>query len=102
MRPKSKPACVTPRHPCPLRSGENWKCLRHPWDPGRRAARLVCWHKPQTAGSGDGRIFVMNLNDLKQALCTLVAVPVTPFDEQGGLDLPASRAVIDRIINGGI
>ena len=44
----------------------------------------------------------MDLNDLKQALCTLVAVPVTPFDEHGGLDLPAFRGVVDRIMAGGI
>ena len=44
----------------------------------------------------------MHFVDLKQALCTLVTVPVTPFDADGQVDLAAFRRVISRLTAGGI
>jgi 4-hydroxy-tetrahydrodipicolinate synthase len=44
----------------------------------------------------------MHFDDLKQALCTLVTVPVTPFDADGQVDLAAFRRVISRMTAGGI
>jgi 4-hydroxy-tetrahydrodipicolinate synthase len=44
----------------------------------------------------------MHIDDLKQALCTLVAVPVTPFDSDGQVDLEAYAAVIQRLAGGGV
>ncbi len=44
----------------------------------------------------------MNINAIKQALATVVAIPVTPFDATGAVDYPAYRRVIERLIEGGI
>jgi 4-hydroxy-tetrahydrodipicolinate synthase len=44
----------------------------------------------------------MHFDDLKQALCTLVTVPVTPFDADGQVDLAAFRRFISRLTAGGI
>jgi 4-hydroxy-tetrahydrodipicolinate synthase len=40
--------------------------------------------------------------DLIPALETVVAIPVTPFDEAGGLDEKAYATILDRLLDGGI
>jgi 4-hydroxy-tetrahydrodipicolinate synthase len=44
----------------------------------------------------------MNFDDLKQALCTVVAVPVTPFAAGGQIDWEGYRGVIQRLTAGGV
>lgn len=44
----------------------------------------------------------MQLNELQHALRTVIAVPVTPFDADGAIDLAAFRQVIRRLIDGGL
>src|SRR5690348_16558037 len=40
--------------------------------------------------------------ELKAALATVVAIPVTPFTEAGDIDWAAHREVIDRMAAGGV
>src|SRR5690242_14808081 len=44
----------------------------------------------------------MHFDDLRQALYTVVTVPVTPFDGEGHLDLEALRRVVSRLTAGGV
>jgi 4-hydroxy-tetrahydrodipicolinate synthase len=44
----------------------------------------------------------MHFDDLRQALCTVVTVPITPFDADGQVDLGALRGVVDRLTAGGV
>jgi len=44
----------------------------------------------------------MHFDDLRQALCTVVTVPVTPFDAEGHLDLEALRRVVHCLTAGGV
>lgn len=44
----------------------------------------------------------MHFDDLRQKLCTLVAVPVTPFDADGQVDLAACHRVIGRLVDAGV
>jgi len=44
----------------------------------------------------------MHFDDLKQALCTLVTVPITPFDAEGQVDLEAFGRIVGRLTAGGI
>ena len=44
----------------------------------------------------------MRFDDLRQALGTLVAVPITPFETDGQLDLDSYRGVISRLTAGGV
>jgi 4-hydroxy-tetrahydrodipicolinate synthase len=44
----------------------------------------------------------MDIDQLRQALATVIPVPVTPFAPNGQLDLPAYRRLIARLIDGGI
>jgi 4-hydroxy-tetrahydrodipicolinate synthase len=44
----------------------------------------------------------MHFDDLRQALCTVVTVPVTPFDAEGQVDLEAFRRVVSRLSAGGV
>lgn len=42
------------------------------------------------------------LDEVRQALASVVAVPVTPFDAAGRVDEPACRAVVARMVESGI
>jgi 4-hydroxy-tetrahydrodipicolinate synthase len=44
----------------------------------------------------------MHFDDLRQSLCTLVTVPITPFDGDGQIDFEAYRGVVSRLTEGGI
>ena len=44
----------------------------------------------------------MALDKITAALAGVVAIPVTPFDAHGDLDLPALEKVLARIVDGGI
>ncbi|HVV25248.1 MAG TPA: dihydrodipicolinate synthase family protein [Pseudonocardiaceae bacterium] len=44
----------------------------------------------------------MSVDELREKLSGVVAIPVTPFDEQGDLDEPAYTKVIRRMVDGGI
>lgn len=44
----------------------------------------------------------MSLDKLAEDLAGVVAITVTPFDERGGIDLPALEVVVNRIIDGGV
>ena len=44
----------------------------------------------------------MNTDKIKQALATVVAIPVTPFAADGSVDYPAYRRVIERLIEAGV
>jgi 4-hydroxy-tetrahydrodipicolinate synthase len=39
---------------------------------------------------------------LRSALATVVAIPVTPFDEAGGIDWDAHTRVVRRLVDGGV
>src|SRR4029453_2784517 len=43
----------------------------------------------------------LDLNQFRQALATVIPVPVTPFAPNGQLDMPAYRRLIGRLIDGG-
>ncbi|MEU1126199.1 dihydrodipicolinate synthase family protein [Streptomyces sp. NPDC005899] len=44
----------------------------------------------------------MDLSPLKAALADVVAIPVTPFAEDGGMDTAAHRALLRRLLDGGV
>ncbi|MCX5413363.1 MULTISPECIES: dihydrodipicolinate synthase family protein [unclassified Streptomyces] len=44
----------------------------------------------------------MDLTPLKAALADVVAIPVTPFTEDGSIDVPAHRALLRRLLDGGV
>jgi 4-hydroxy-tetrahydrodipicolinate synthase len=44
----------------------------------------------------------MSVDDLRDKLSGVVAIPVTPFDERGDLDEPAYTKVVRRMVDGGI
>jgi 4-hydroxy-tetrahydrodipicolinate synthase len=44
----------------------------------------------------------MATDKLAEDLAGVVAIPVTPFDEQGAVDRPALERILDRIVDGGI
>ncbi|MFE9727781.1 dihydrodipicolinate synthase family protein [Streptomyces sp. NPDC005794] len=44
----------------------------------------------------------MDLSPLKAALADVVAIPVTPFAEDGSIDIPAHRALLRRLLDGGV
>ncbi|WP_405668461.1 dihydrodipicolinate synthase family protein [Streptomyces sp. NBC_01166] len=44
----------------------------------------------------------MDLSPLKAALADVVAIPVTPFAEDGSIDVPAHRALLRRLLDGGV
>ena len=44
----------------------------------------------------------MNAHNLKETLCTVVAIPVTPFEADGRVDFIAYRRLIGRLVEGGI
>lgn len=44
----------------------------------------------------------MGLDELAEDLSGVVAIPITPFDERGGVDHPALERVLNRIVEGGI
>lgn len=44
----------------------------------------------------------MSFDRLSERLAGVVAIPVTPFDEQGDIDEPALAAVLNRLVDGGI
>lgn len=50
----------------------------------------------------DERPVRMDLSPLKAALADVVAIPVTPFAEDGSIDVPAHRALLRRLLDGGV
>ena len=44
----------------------------------------------------------MHFDDLRQALCSVVTVPITPFEAEGQVDLEAFRRVVSRLSAGGV
>jgi 4-hydroxy-tetrahydrodipicolinate synthase len=44
----------------------------------------------------------MHFDDLRQALCTLVTVPITPFDAEVQVDLEAFKDAVRRLTAGGV
>ncbi|MEV0008012.1 dihydrodipicolinate synthase family protein [Streptomyces sp. NPDC047973] len=44
----------------------------------------------------------MDFSPLKAALADVVAIPVTPFTEDGSIDVPAHRALLRRLLDGGV
>ncbi|MEV5863127.1 dihydrodipicolinate synthase family protein [Streptomyces sp. NPDC052071] len=44
----------------------------------------------------------MDLSPLKAALADVVAIPVTPFTEDGSIDVPAHQALLRRLLDGGV
>jgi 4-hydroxy-tetrahydrodipicolinate synthase len=44
----------------------------------------------------------MDIFPLKAALADVVAIPVTPFAEDGSIDAPAHRALVRRLFDGGV
>ncbi|GAA2955747.1 MULTISPECIES: dihydrodipicolinate synthase family protein [Streptomycetaceae] len=44
----------------------------------------------------------MDLSPLKAALADVVAIPVTPFAEDGGIDTAVHRALLRRLLDGGV
>lgn len=44
----------------------------------------------------------MDRESLKETLCSISAIPVTPFDENGQIDFTAYHHLIERLIDGGI
>jgi len=44
----------------------------------------------------------MHFDDLRQTLCTVVTVPITPFDADGQVDLAALRGLVGRLTAGGV
>lgn len=45
---------------------------------------------------------MMRTNDLKEALRTVIAIPVTPFEADGRVDFVAYRRLIGRLVEGGV
>lgn len=50
----------------------------------------------------DERPVRMDLTPLKAALADVVAIPVTPFAEDGSIDTTAHRALLRRLLDGGV
>lgn len=50
----------------------------------------------------DERPVRMDLSPLKAALADVVAIPVTPFAPDGGIDTAAHRALLRRMLDGGV
>lgn len=50
----------------------------------------------------DERPARMDLSPLKSALADVVAIPVTPFAEDGTIDTAAHRALLNRLLDGGV
>lgn len=50
----------------------------------------------------DERLVRMDLSPLKAALADVVAIPVTPFAEDGSIDVPAHRVLLRRLLDGGV
>lgn len=50
----------------------------------------------------DERPVRMDLSPLKAALADVVAIPVTPFAEDGGIDTAVHRALLRRLLDGGV
>ncbi|SCD93903.1 4-hydroxy-tetrahydrodipicolinate synthase [Streptomyces sp. BpilaLS-43] len=50
----------------------------------------------------DERSVRMDLTPLKAALADVVAIPVTPFTEDGGIDTLVHRALLRRLLDGGV
>ncbi|MET9590394.1 dihydrodipicolinate synthase family protein [Streptomyces sp. NPDC006516] len=44
----------------------------------------------------------MDISPLKAALADVVAIPVTPFAEDGSIDVPAHRVLLRRLLDGGV
>ena len=44
----------------------------------------------------------MRFELMKRTLCSVVAIPVTPFTKDGGLDLSAHARLVGRLVDGGI
>lgn len=44
----------------------------------------------------------MDHSPLKAALADVVAIPVTPFAEDGGIDTTTHRALMRRLLDGGV
>lgn len=42
------------------------------------------------------------LDDVREALRSVVAIPVTPFDDTGGFDEPAYAALVTRLVTAGV
>lgn len=44
----------------------------------------------------------MNLRDIQSSLCTVIAIPVTPFNADGSIDFARYRQLVSRMVDGGI